>query len=93
MEKAVFLDRDGVIIEDVGYPHQRRQIKGNWLAVKFGQRAQDSDTAFFYSWSNSGWPGHISHNSCLNDCYAFSVPQSGSLLDGGTTAQPLGEIT
>lgn len=27
MERAVFLDRDGTIIEDVGYPHERSKIK------------------------------------------------------------------
>jgi len=27
MTRAVFLDRDGTIIEDVGYPHERNQIK------------------------------------------------------------------
>lgn len=27
MHKAVFLDRDGTIIEDVGYPHERSAIK------------------------------------------------------------------
>jgi len=27
MEKAVFLDRDGTIIEDIGYPHERSKIK------------------------------------------------------------------
>jgi D-glycero-D-manno-heptose 1,7-bisphosphate phosphatase len=27
MEKAVFLDRDGTIIEDVGYPHERSDIR------------------------------------------------------------------
>ena len=27
MTRAVFLDRDGTIIEDVGYPHERSQIK------------------------------------------------------------------
>lgn len=27
MERAVFLDRDGTIIEDTGYPHQREKIK------------------------------------------------------------------
>ncbi len=27
MERAVFLDRDGTIIEDVGYPHEHSKIK------------------------------------------------------------------
>lgn len=27
MERAVFLDRDGTIVEDVGYPHERSKIK------------------------------------------------------------------
>jgi len=27
MERAVFLDRDGTIIEDTGYPHERDKIK------------------------------------------------------------------
>ncbi|MFC1903353.1 D-glycero-alpha-D-manno-heptose-1,7-bisphosphate 7-phosphatase [Chloroflexota bacterium] len=27
MQKAVFLDRDGTIIEDTGYPHERSKIK------------------------------------------------------------------
>ncbi|MFC1989493.1 D-glycero-alpha-D-manno-heptose-1,7-bisphosphate 7-phosphatase [Chloroflexota bacterium] len=27
MERAVFLDRDGTIIEDIGYPHERSKIK------------------------------------------------------------------
>jgi len=27
MERAVFLDRDGTIIEDVGYPHECSKIR------------------------------------------------------------------
>lgn len=27
MQRAVFLDRDGTIIEDTGYPHERRELK------------------------------------------------------------------
>ena len=27
MERAVFLDRDGTIVEDVGYPHERSKVK------------------------------------------------------------------
>ena len=27
MQKAVFLDRDGTIIEDTGYPHEHSKIK------------------------------------------------------------------